>query len=139
MPPDCSNFEWSSNPGAYEAQLIRRCGNPYFPSHKQAVSYEELSEARRIDREDCILAQQRFEQLASAIKALPATMSATEFHGLRERIEDVIKFSMGAGGRAYDVAAATYQIREALIAAMRQSCAGDERTLAGRRAKQGIP
>ena len=40
-----NELEWSSNPGAHEAHLIRRHNNPYFSETRRMVSKDELAEA----------------------------------------------------------------------------------------------
>lgn len=131
MGSECSNLGWSSKPGAYEAQLIRRCGNPYFPESQQVVSGEELAEAKTIDNQDYILARERFTQLlGEELEALPSTLSIAELHKIRERLDDLILFSMGVGGPALKIASEADEVREALISDMRAAFPNDEKALA---------
>jgi hypothetical protein len=125
----CSDFEWSDNPGAYEAHLVRRCNNPYFPAHLQAVSEEELLEARAIDNNDYLLAEEQFAQLVKSIEAMDSFNTVEETNKLRERIDDLISFSIGVGGRANQIAKAADTVREALIAAMREAVSNDQNAL----------
>lgn len=129
MSSECPGLKWSNNPGAYEAQLMRRCNNPYFPESYRVVSGEELSEARKIDNEDYILVEQDFAKLASEIESLPPTLTIGELHKIRERIDSLILFSMGVGGLAYVIASKADQVREALISDMRAAFPNDEELL----------
>lgn len=129
MCTECSEFEWSDNPGAYEAHLARRCNNPYFPTHLQAVSEEELLEARTIDNNDYLLAEERFVQLGIEIKGRPPVTTIAELQKLRERIENLIRFSMGVGGRAYQIATKANRVREAIISDMREAFSDDQNAL----------
>lgn len=124
-----NTLEWSDNPGAYEAHFIRRHNNPYFPEPRRIVSKEELAEAKRMDDDDYMLCQQRFGELGKEIEALPSTFPVAEFHKLRERLDDLILFSMGVGGPAKEVASNADQIREALISDIRAAFSDDEETL----------
>lgn len=118
-------LEWSSNPGAHEAHLIRRQNNPYFPEPRRIVSKEELAEAKRMDDDDYMLCQQRFGELGKEIEALPSTFPVAEFHKIRERLDDVILFSMGVGGPAKEIATKADQLRDAVILDMRAAFSGD--------------
>ena len=129
MSSECSEFEWSNNPGAYESHLARRCGNPYFPSQLQVVSEEELFNARMVDNADYHLAEERFARLGEEFEALPLTVTIDDFHKVRERLDDLIFFSMGVGGHAYEFATKADQIRDALISDMRTAFSNDEEAL----------
>jgi hypothetical protein len=126
----CPDLMWSSNPGAYEMQLQRRCNNPYFPALQQNVSEAELTEAIKIDYEDYSLAEQRLLQIGNEIKELTSDLTMKEFHYFRERLEDIISFSIGAGGRTYELASMCKKLREALILSLRQSISSDNDILA---------
>ena len=121
MCSDCSKFLWSESPGAYEMQLARRCNNPYFPAELQLVSVEELVKARAIDNSDYLLVEERFAQIGKEIETMPPKTTIAEVHKVRERIDDLILFSMGVGGHAYQIASKTNQLREALISDMREA------------------
>lgn len=125
MASDCSKLKWSKNPGAYEAQLMRRCNNPYFPATLQIISDEELREAKKIDDSDFNLVRGRFEQLTKKLHTSPASFLSSEFHRLREALDDIIRVSMGVGGSAYDIAKKADKLRETLIAAMRSELSND--------------
>ncbi|KHE94080.1 MAG: hypothetical protein K8F52_13465 [Candidatus Scalindua rubra] len=129
MSTECSEFEWSDNPGAYESHLIRRCNNPYFPTHLQAVSEQELLEARSIDNSDYLLAKERFVQLTKPIEALASGAKVAEFHKVRECIEDLIHFCMGVGGRAYELAEKYDHVRNALVLDLRDAFSEDQNAL----------
>jgi hypothetical protein len=129
MCSDCSKYLWSEDPGAYESQLARRCNNPYFPAELQVVSEEELVEAKTIDNNDYLLVQERLAQIGEDIETLPPKITIAEVHKLRERIDDLILFSMGIGGRAYEIASKANQIREALISDMRESFQDNQKAL----------
>ena len=120
---------WSSSPSAHEAHLMRRHNNPYFPESRRSVSHEDLTEAKRKDKEDYILCQQRLGKLGEEIEALPPTSTSGDLLALRERIDDLIFFSMGVGGPATEIASKADQLREAIISDLRSAFAGDEETL----------
>ena len=121
---------WSSSPKAYEAQLIRRYKNPYFPPPYRTVSAKDVAEARKIDQADYALAQERFFQTGTKIQSLQSTMSVSEFHELRERLDDVILFSLGVGGPASEIAEQAESLRSSLIADIRAAFHHDTETLA---------
>lgn len=120
---------WSSNPGAHEAHLIRRNNNPYFPESRRKVSHEDLAEAKRKDKEDYISCQQRLEQLGEEIEALSPTTTSGDLLKLRERLDDLILFSLGVGGPAKEIASKVDQIRDAVIADLRSAFSNDDETL----------
>jgi hypothetical protein len=130
---ECSDFEWSDNPGAYEAQLIRRCGNPYFEESQQFVTVEELLEARKIDEADFQLASKRLERFSRGITELlsGSVVVSGQILDLRERLEELIYFSMGVGGSAYGVASSGIEIRNFLLTSLRELLedAGDQESL----------
>ena len=130
MSSECTQLEWSDNPGAYEAHLIRRCNNPYFPKSYQNVSAKELSEAKRIDREDYNLVEDQFAAVEEQIKGLPANTTIGELNTIRESLDNLILFSMGVGGRAYGIASKANKVREALISDMRAVFPNDAESLA---------
>lgn len=120
---------WSSNPGAYETHLMRRRNNPYFPESRRSVSHEDIEDAKKKDKDDYILCQQRLEHLGQEIKAPPQNATSGDLMALRKRIDDLIFFSMGIGGHATDIASKADQLREAVISDLRSAFAGDEETL----------
>lgn len=126
MGAGCSKLEWSSNPGAYEAQLFRRCENPYFPQSQRIVSKKDLAEAKQIDHDDYLLAKSRLAQLGP----LPSSTSISELLNVRERCVDLIFFSMGVGGQAYKIAALADKMREAVLSDMRAAFSNDAKALA---------
>lgn len=120
---------WSNNPSAHEAHLMRRHNNPYFPESRRNVAHGDLTEAKRKDKEDYISCQQSFEQLGKEIEALPPTAISGDLLALRERIDDLIFFSMGVGGPATEIASKADQLREAVISDLRAAFSGNEETL----------
>ncbi|MEX2014294.1 MAG: hypothetical protein WD896_02980, partial [Parcubacteria group bacterium] len=122
-------LQWSSNPGAHETHLRRRHNNPYFPESRRKVLPEDLAEAKRKDKEDYVACEQLFEQLGKEIEALSSTTTSGDLLGLRERIDDLIFFSMGVGGPEIEVASKADRLREAVISDLRAAFAGDEETL----------
>lgn len=120
---------WSNNPGAHEAHLMRRHNNPYFPKTRRAVSHEDLEEAKKKDKDEYILCQRRLEELGQEIEALPEAATSGDLMALRERIDDLIFFSMGVGGPATEIASKADQLREAVISDLRSAFAGDEETI----------
>lgn len=120
---------WSSNPGAHEAHLIRRHNNSYFPESRRKVSRKDLAEAKRMDKEDYISAQQRFEQLGEEIEALSPTTTSGDLLKLRERLDDLILFSMGVGGPATEIASRADRVRDAVIADLRAAFSDNEEAL----------
>ncbi len=125
-PPDESSqggqinkLEWSSDPGAHEAHLIRRHDNPYFPASRRTVSKEDLAEAKRLDNDDYIVCRQLFEGLGRVFEMLPSTTTSGELIKLRKRVEDLTHFAMGVGGPAKEIASAADTIRDAVIEDLR--------------------
>ena len=122
-------LQWSNNPGAYESHLMRRHKNPYFPESRRSVSLEDLQEAKKKDEDDYILCQRRLEELGQKIEALPHTATSGDLMALRERIDDLIFFSLGVSGPATEIASKSDQLREAVISDLRSAFAGDDETL----------
>lgn len=120
---------WSSNPGAYEAHLMRRNNNPYFPESRRSVSHDDVEEAKKKDKEDYILCQRRLEELGQEINAFPQTATSGDLMALRERIDELIFFAMGVGGPATEIASKADQLREAVVSDLRSAFASDEEAL----------
>lgn len=122
-------LEWSNNPGAHEAHLIRRSNNMYFPKSRRIVLEDELSEARSMDNEDYILVAQRFAEVEKEIEAISSTLTVGDLHEIRERLDNLILFAMGVGGAAKEIASKADQLRDAVISDMRAAFSDDEETL----------
>lgn len=120
---------WSSNPGAYEAHLMRRHNNSYFPESRRNISHEDLAEAKKQDREDYMSCQQRFEQLGKKLETLSPTTTSGELLKLREELDDLILFSLGVGGSDKEIASKADQVRDAVIEDLRSAFSHDEGTL----------
>jgi hypothetical protein len=67
-------------------------------------------------------------KMAEEVLANPPTLSG-EVLQLRERVEDLISFSLGVGGLAKDVATKANKLRETLITSMREAFSEDSETL----------
>lgn len=124
-----SKLEWSSNPSAHEAHLIRRHNNPYFPEERRVVRQDKLDEAKRRDKEDCISCQQKFAELGTDIESLSSNVTTGDLLSLRERLDDLIYFSMGVGGPAKEIAVKADQLRDGIIADLREAFSDNEETL----------
>ena len=127
---ECPKLAWSSSPGAYETQLSRRYKNPYFPPPYRTVTAKDLAEARKIDQADYVLAQELFLQIGTKLESSQSVMSISEFQQLRERLDEVIQFSLGVCGAAYKIAEQAESLRSALIADVRTAFTHDTETLA---------
>ena len=124
-----SSLEWSSDPGAHEAHLMRRKDNPYFPQSRRDISQQELIAAKTLDEEDYVSCQQHFEELGKEIEALSSTVTSGDLLKLRERIDELIFLSMGVGGPAKEIASMADGLREAVISDLRAAFADDKETL----------
>lgn len=122
-------LEWSNDPGAHEAHLMRRWNNPYFPEERRLVTQDQLDEAKRRDKEDCILCQQKFTELGTDIESLSSNVTTGDLLSLRERLDDLIYYSMGVGGPAKEIAVKADQLRDAIIADLREAFSDNEETL----------
>jgi len=122
-------LEWSDNPGAHEAHLMRRYNNPYFPEERRIVSKWDIEEAKRRDKDDYILCQQQFAELGKVIESLSSGVTSGVLLGLRERLDDFILSSMGVGGPAKEIAVRADQLRDAVIEDLRAAFSDDEETL----------
>jgi tetratricopeptide (TPR) repeat protein len=127
--PKCSDLLWSSNPGAYEMQLKRRCNNPYFSISKQVVSEEDLVEAIRIDNDDYELAKEMLLDLEREMDGLGSIGKSGDAIKIRERLEEIISFSMGVGGRAYEIASMAGEVRKVVISELKRIFSNDKDTL----------
>ncbi|MGX5844187.1 hypothetical protein ACWGTI_26055 [Mesorhizobium sp. ArgA1] len=122
-------LEWSDDPGAHEAYLIKRWNNPYFGPSRRVVSTEELSEARQTDHDKFLLAQNSLSGVAKEIGELPSPMTVGDLHKARQSLEELIRFAVSVGGPAKHIAVQADQIRETVILTIREAYAGDEETL----------
>ncbi|MDX8437118.1 hypothetical protein RFN25_27195 [Mesorhizobium abyssinicae] len=122
-------LEWSDNPGAREAFLIKRWNNPYFGPSRRVVSTEELSEARKTDHDKFLLAQNSLSSVATEIGELPSPMTVGDLHKARQSLDELIRFAVSVGGPAKDIAVQADQIRETVILTIREAYAGDEEML----------
>ncbi len=125
----CADLLWSGNPGAYEMQLKRRCNNSYFPISKQVVSEEDLVEAIRIDNDDYELAEEMLLDLEREMDGLGSIGTSGDAIKMRERLEEIIHFSMGVGGRAYEIASMAGEVRKVVISELKRSFSNDKDTL----------
>ena len=82
------------------------------------VSSEDQAEARKIDHEDYILVRERFLQIG---RDIGERLSISKFHEIRERLDDIVLFSMGVGGPAHEIAGKADQLRNALISDVREA------------------
>ena len=124
-------LEWSTEPCAYEAHLIRRHNNPYFAEPRRFVSAEELDEAKRIDNRDLIAAEERFEELLRESKAICVSKHTKSGDAikLRARLEELVRFSMGIGGRAKWLASKLDKLRDSIIIVLRNAFSNDKKNL----------
>lgn len=120
---------WSSTPGAYEAHLIRRNNNPYFPESRRQVSREDVAEAKRKDEKDFALCQQIMERLSGEIEETQSMTTSGDLLALRERIEDLIFFSLGVGGPATQLATQADRLRNAVVEDLRSAFSNDKQNL----------
>lgn len=121
-------LHWSANPSAYEAHLMRRHNNPYFPESRRSVSREDLQEAKRKDKDDFILCQQRLEAICKEIEALQAGNS-DDLMALRNSLDDLIFFSLGVGGPATEIVSKADRLRDALISDLRSALVDNDEAL----------
>ena len=119
-------LEWSSNPGAHEAHLIRRNNNPYFPESRRRVSKEELLKAKRMDNDGYILCQQRLAQLLEKVDQSLVSGMDGDVHKFRKDLDKLILFSMGVGGPAKEVASEANRMRDDIISGMRAASSNDK-------------
>lgn len=122
-------LQWSDNPGAREAYLVKRWNNPYFGPSRRAVSTEELSEARKTDRDKFLVAQNSLSGLAKEIGELPSPMTVGDLHKARQSLDELIQFAVSVGGAAKEVAVKADQIRDAVVLAIREAFSGDTEKL----------
>lgn len=76
--------------------------------------------------DDYVLCQQRLAELEKEIKVLSSSGDLLKF---RERLDELIFFSMGVGGPAKEIAIVADQLRDAVIADLRAAFSSDEQTL----------
>jgi hypothetical protein len=124
-------LEWSTEPCAYEAHLIRRHNNPYFAESRRFVSAVELEEAKSMDNRDLIAAEERFNELLREIEATCVSKQpkSGDLIELRAHLEEFVRFSMGIGGRAKWLASKAYKIRDGIIIDLRNAFSNDKKTL----------
>ncbi|RRH87460.1 hypothetical protein EH240_36140 [Mesorhizobium tamadayense] len=126
---ETNDLEWSENPGAREAYLIKRWNNPYFAPSRRTVLREDVSEARKNDSDKFLLAQGLFSALAKEVEELPSPMTTADLHKVRESLDELIQFAVSVGGPAKDIALKADRIRDAVIMTMREAFSGDADTL----------
>lgn len=123
---DCFELKLSSNTGAHEEQLIRRCNNPYFSLSRQVITEEELKEARNNDNDDYSLVESRLNQLISETESMPPTVSLEVVDEIRTRLDDIISFAKGSGRKASEIALMADELRETFISKWRTANATSE-------------
>jgi len=118
--------KWSSDPGAYEAHLIRKQNNPYFPPSDRVISETELAEAKGTDLEDQLLMEEEFHAIGQIIKENDEFFSGESIK-LVQRLTELIRFSLGVGGSAYAIKQPAEQFRDAVIKDIRIGFLNDPR------------
>lgn len=111
---------WSNNPGAFEQHLLRRYKNPLFPKDRRQVTQSEIDLARERDLIDYKELDDRLIRLSEDISALPDHIDSTTINKIRELIDDLIQDAMEVGGKAYDIATKTKELRQTLISSWRK-------------------
>jgi len=128
---DDSSFNWSDRPGAYEEHLKRRYNNPYFSNDRQNISNDDLTSAKETDEDDYHIARHLFSELLTEVENIgtSSTASMSEIQKIREKIDEVISFSIGVGGQAYKIAEEAKKLRESVISTMRDGVSNDANSL----------
>jgi hypothetical protein len=119
------NLVWSDNPGAYEQHLMRRYENLLFPKYRRHITQSEIDSARARDLKDYAELNKRLIKLAEDISVLPDHVDSATINRIREIIDDVIQDAMGVGGRAYDIAFKTKELRQTLISSWSKAVPGN--------------
>lgn len=128
---DATPQVWSPCPGAYEAHLIRRHNNPYFQPERRSISLIELTEAQQRDNDNYISCQQQLEHIEQLFKGLLACTDVTTGNllDLRERVDNLIYFSIEVGGFGERIAQRAQVLRNAVIEMLKTAFLSDEEHL----------
>ncbi|RWL77970.1 MAG: hypothetical protein EOR69_28510 [Mesorhizobium sp.] len=126
---ETNELEWSDNPGAREAYLIKRWNNPYFVPSRRSVSTEELFEAQKADGDRYLLAQSLLSGLSKEIGELPSPMTVADLHKIRTDLDELIRFAVSVGGRAKTIAVQADRIRDTVVMTIREAYSGDDEAL----------
>jgi hypothetical protein len=81
------SITFNTHPGAYERQLMRRQGNPRFPSALREIRTGELERARERDEGDARDFEEQFRQLLDEVSRLEPTTDSERILALRQRVD----------------------------------------------------
>ena len=129
---DDASLNWSDCPGAHENHLKRRYNNPYFSNERQIISNDDLISAKETDEDEYHIASLQFSELLTEIEdiGISSTLPMSEIQKIREKVDELISFSKGVGGRACNIATEAEKLRESVITTMRDGVSNDADSLA---------
>ena len=96
---------------------------------QQAVSEEDLVEAKRIDNDDYVLAKKMLLDVKRDMDGLGSIATSGDLIRVRERLEEVVRFSLGVGGQAYETASMAGEVREVVISELKRIFLNNKDTL----------
>ena len=92
------NLRFSQYPGAYERHLLRRAGNPLFPSARRQVIQMEVHQAQRRDSEDVAAFLSQFQSLMERAVALKPQEDSEVVLKLKEDLDKAYERCCGLAG-----------------------------------------
>jgi hypothetical protein len=113
-------LDWTAQPGAFEASLRRRYGNPLYAPSRRRVGRDELRSAVIRDAAEAREALAEFMNLALQHRKLARLEDAGEIDAAVARFGKQIRVARGIGGEASKLADELQRIRSQLLASWRE-------------------
>jgi hypothetical protein len=125
-PPE---IEWEENPGCFERHLQRRYNNPLFPTERQKISTEELTQARAKDRISQKEFLKQYALLVSEVIRLEGNMSISDCRKCLQDTIFLLKLRASIGGDLENETAVLEKVENNLMADMNASLPEGEELL----------
>ncbi len=119
------SISFSSMPGAYERQLIRRHGNPMFPSALRTVDQVTLERAHERDARDAEDFIERFRALMEEAANLKPNTGSERILDLRQRVDMLYERACTIAGDRTTEKQALLRLFDAIDGTIRRGAAND--------------
>ncbi len=116
---------WSTRPGAWERQLLRRCNNPLFPAPLREVTQEQANAARRQDEDEAAAYRSELQNVLSEAAALPANVESEVLLKLKQHLDRLYEQAAGLGGDHTHDQAQIARLIDVLMRTLLRSTLGD--------------
>lgn len=116
---------FSTQPGAFERQLIRCADNPLFSPARRNVIQIEVTQAQRRDREEAAAFHERLRALVQRAIDLPPQADSEVVLKLKEDLDQAYEQACGLGGDLREIKAAVKKLLDIVMRAVWRG-AGDD-------------